>query len=297
MENKNIIDLIKKIRENNHINQEDSEPIGENEELRINAKNKTVIVAEKDSFMPEHHRPYNYEWFLYLVVFDMPVEQVDEILDYNPKRQLFRFVENEKTPNAKNAIADMEKAKAEKIMKNGKPHSEVAQNYIRKLNRYKDYMIQDLTDDWQSEIENLILAAGNEDKFFLKKSLEGYEKAGELMKMLDTLNPAEWLDLIGFVFDLGYDMPLASWIVERYSPYATDFVEIVLDDKLLNAMPDVKDEYLKKKTIELEAEREAMEKEAAAKASRGPIILQFPGNPNYPKNKNENDLPNQPTIE
>ncbi len=236
-------------------------------ERRIDINTRTIVLAEKGTPLPLHQRPYSYEWYMALIELNAEVEDVDIALDYNPRRNLFRFVERDDAPTSKNAILDMKKSKQSNITKNGQFYSKIAENYSTKIKKYSDFSTDKMAEKWDQEIDTIINAAGEESDEFLINTLDCYEEAGKIMKRLISITSDEIVDLMGRLFDLDRNLPLTSWLVTRYSPYALEFIETVFDDKILDDLPDIADLYLEKLD----------EFESKQPKNEGPIILQFPG--------------------
>ena len=256
---------------------ESNSDLPEGKEPRIDIETGSVILVDKGSAMKLNHRPYNNKWHLYYFVFKEPIEAIDERLDYNPRKAMFKIVEREDTPNAKNSIADMEKAKRENIVKNGKFYSPIAEKYMSKLSKYVEFISKNMKKQWNFEIENVIGLAGTQEAEFLTQTLECYEEAGKFMERLENMNDYAWFDFIGDLYDLDDKMALTSWLITRFSPNATLFVEAAFEEYMLDSVPYIKKEYLEKKKLE--------------EAKKGPKILKFPTK----KSNEQNTPPNSPS--
>ena len=149
---------------------------------------------------------------------------------------------------AENAIKDMEITKKLYLTKNGEFYSTITNEYLNKMSEYEQFLSEEKVADWQKEIRRVILWAGEKDSQLLIDALRCYENAGEIMKKLVEFSSDNYCEeLVNDFYGLGRDLPITCYIVTKFSPFAIEFIDEVVDEKVLEVCKDAKREYERKK--------------------------------------------------
>lgn len=146
------------------------------------------------------------------------------------------------------AIKSVKISKLLFLTKNRNIFSYEAEEYIYNLNRYSVYCKDDQKDNWESEIRNLVYAAGKVSDNYILEELSARENAAIIMNRISSGH--SWDEIRRVVKNQGHSgssISMLGQIMLRFSPCGIDFVENVITSNK-NAMPPyLREEYILEK--------------------------------------------------